>query len=182
MPLVIDLSGSREIEERLLAPIGVVGVAMEKIVAGAIHATVAGLMALPAMLLLVHEGGGVEVAPRWAALLPLVVASALFSAAFGLTLGSAVQPRYSGLLFAVILGPMMLFGCAYYPWSGLAAIGALRYLFLLNPLTFVSEALRFAVTPEIPSMGLPLLLAGLAGYALLFAALGTHLFRRRTIL
>ena len=30
----------------------------------------------------------------------------------------------------------------------LADLGAVRYLFLLNPLTFVSEALRWAVTPE----------------------------------
>ena len=32
-----------------------------------------------------------------------------------MTLGTRVQPRFSGLLFAVVLGPMMLFGCAYYP-------------------------------------------------------------------
>ena len=37
MPLVTDLSGSREVDERLLAPLSVMGVAAEKIVAGAIQ-------------------------------------------------------------------------------------------------------------------------------------------------
>ena len=38
----------------------------------------------------------------------------------------------------------VLFGCAYYPWARLSAIGPFQYLFLLNPLTFVSEAMRLA--------------------------------------
>ena len=37
LPLVADLSGAREIEERLLAPISAQGVALQKIAAGAIH-------------------------------------------------------------------------------------------------------------------------------------------------
>jgi ABC-2 type transport system permease protein len=182
MPLVIDLSGSREVEERLLAPISVLGVALEKVVSGALHAVVAGLVALPAMRLLMHEVSGVVVAPAWLALVPLLVLCGLLSAAFGLTLGSLVQPRYSGLLFAVVLGPMMLFGCAYYPWSGLAVLGGLRYVFLLNPLVFVSEGLRWAVTPEVPRMSLALLLAGLVGFTALFVVTGARAFARRTIL
>ena len=181
IPLAQDLSGSREVEERLLAPIGVAGVALERIVAGALHSAAAGLVALPAMIVLMHETAGVVVSPRWGALLPVVLACGLLAAAFGLTLGSLVQPRFSGLLFAVVLGPMMLFGCAYFPWSALAAIGSLRWLFLLNPLTFVAEGLRLAVTPEVPAMGWPLLLAGLGGYTVLFTALGARIFRRRTL-
>ena len=41
--------------------------AFEKVVAGAIHAAVAGLTALPAMMLLMHRVTGVDVHPRWAA-------------------------------------------------------------------------------------------------------------------
>ena len=182
IPLAQDLSGTREVEERLLAPIGVGGVALERIVAGAIHSTVAGLVALPAMIVLMHQTAGVAVSPRWGALVPVVLLCGVLAAAFGLMLGSVVAPRFSGLLFAVVLGPMMLFGCAYFPWSGLAAIGPLRFLFLVNPLTFVSEGLRLAVTPEVPAMPWPLLLTGLAGYSLLFTLLGARAFRRRTIL
>jgi ABC-2 type transport system permease protein len=182
IPLVQDLSGSREVDERLLAPIGVLGVSTGRIVAGAVHAAAAGLVAGPAMIVLMHDVGLGDIRPEWTLLLPLVAVCGLASAAFGLTLGTKVQPRFSGLLFAVVLGPMMLFGCAYYPWAQLDAIGALQYLFVLNPLTFMSEAMRLAVTPEAPHMPVPLLVAGLGGYLALFTALGARSFERRTIL
>lgn len=181
MPLAQDLSGSREVDERLLAPIGVLGVAFGKVVAGAVHAAVAGLVALPAMMLLMHQVTGVDVRPAWAALVPLVLLCGLLSAAFGLALGTTVPARSSGLLFAVVLGPMMLFGCAYYPWTGLVVIGAARFVFLLNPLTFMSEAMRLAVTPDMPHMDLGLLLGGLLAYTAAFTWLGARLFARRTI-
>ncbi len=182
MPLSTDLGGSREVDERLLAPISVLGVSIQKVVAGAIHAGTAGLIALPAMMLLMHKVTGVEVHPRWALLLPGVVLSGLLSASFGLTLGTQVQPRFAGLLFAVVLGPLMLFGCAYYPWMGLAVLGPVKYVFLLNPLVFMSEAMRMAVTPDVPHMPTPLLVGGLVGFTVLFVVLGTRSFARRTIL
>jgi ABC-2 type transport system permease protein len=77
---------------------------------------------------------------------------------------------------------MMLFGCAYYPWARLSAIGPIRYLFLLNPLTFISEAMRLAVTPEVPHMPVPLLLLGLFGHLAVFFVVGARSFERRTIL
>jgi ABC-2 type transport system permease protein len=182
MPLTQDLSGSREVDERLLAPIGVLGVAVERVVAGAIHAAAAGLVAGPAMILLMHGVGIGDVRPYWPLLLPLVSACGLLSAAFGLTLGTQVQPRFAGLLFAVVLGPMMLFGCAYYPYAQLSAIGPFQYLFLANPLTFVSEAMRLGVTPAAPHMPLPLLIGGLAGWLAVFTWLGARQFQKRTIL
>ncbi len=182
IPLVQDLSGTREVDERLLAPISVRGVAAERMVAGAIHSLAAGLVALPAMILLMHRVGHVEVRPAWLLLLPLSAICGLISSAFGLTLGTRVQPRFSGLLFAVVLGPMMLFGCAYYPFAALARIGPFQYAFLVNPLTFISEAMRVAVTPAAEHMAWPLLLAGLAAWLALFAAAGARSFERRTIL
>jgi ABC-2 type transport system permease protein len=182
MPLVIDLSGSREVDERLLAPIGIFGVAAEKVLAGAIQSGLGGLLALPAMMLLTHEIGGVPVHPNWLALLPLVVLCGLLSAAFGLTLGTQVQPRFSGLLFAVVLGPLMLFGCAYYPWAGLHVLGGFQYVFLVNPLVFMSEAMRLAVTPDVPHMPVPLILAGTVGFTALLTVLGARSFRSKTIL
>ena len=139
--------------------------ASEKVVAGAIHASAAGLLALPLMIVLMHQVTGVDVQPRWALLLPLVGVSGVLSASFGLNLGTRIEVRYAGLLFSVLLGPMMLFGCAYYPWASLTAIGAFQYLFLVNPLVFISEAMRLAVTPEIPHMPVWMILTGLFGYA-----------------
>jgi ABC-2 type transport system permease protein len=182
MPLSADLAGTREVDERLLAPITVFGVAVEKVVAGAIHSALAGLIALPAMMLLMHQVSGVDVRPDFAALLPLVAACGLLSAAFGLALGTRVQPRFAGLLFAVVLGPLMLFGCAYYPYAALEVLGPVQYVFLLNPLVFMSEAMRLAVTPEVRHMPLALVLAGLLFYGALFLGAGARAFERRTIL
>ncbi len=182
MPLSADLAGTREVDERLLAPITVFGVAVEKVVAGAIHSALAGLIALPAMMLLIHQVAGVDVQPRLSVLLPLVVACGLVSAAFGLALGTRVQPRFAGLLFAVVLGPLMLFGCAYYPYAALELLGPVQYVFLLNPLVFMSEAMRLAVTPEVRHMHAALILGGLAVYGALFLAAGARAFERRPIL
>jgi ABC-2 type transport system permease protein len=182
IPLSVDLSGSREVDERLLSPLGVTGVALERVVAGALLAAVSGLIALPVMMLLMHEISGVAVHPRWALLPFVVLLAGLVSASIGLTLGSKVQPRYSGLLFAVILGPMMLFGCAYYSWMSLAQLGILRYVLLVNPLVFISEALRWTITPEVEPMPLPLLFAGLFGFLVLLTWAGSRAFRKRTIL
>jgi ABC-2 type transport system permease protein len=170
------------VDERLLAPLATTAVAAERIVAGAIHAALAGLAALPVMMLLMYEVGGVAVNPRWFLAVPLVGLSGLLSASFGLLLGTLVQARMSGLLFAIVIGPMMLFGCAYYPWMGLEVIGWGRFAFFLNPLVFVSEAMRLAVTPEAPHMPAALLLPGLLGWILLLASLGIAQFHRRTIL
>lgn len=183
LPLSGDLAGTREIDERLLAPITSFWVAIEKIVAGALHATWAGLVCLPLMMLLMHEvGGASSLHPRWLLLPPIALVCGVLSAAFGLNLGTRVEPRYAGLLFPILLGPMMLFGCAYFPWTGLQSIGPLRYLFLVNPLVFISEALRLAVTPEIPHMSLGLLFGGLLAFTVVLLVLGARAFERRTIL
>jgi len=76
----------------------------------------------------------------------------------------------------------MLFGCAYYPWRSLTAIGAFQYVFLVNPLVFISEAMRLAVTPEIPHMPAWLILSGLLAYTLVFLLAGASAFQRRTVL
>ena len=104
----------------------------------------------------------------------------MLSAAFGLTLGTRVQPRFSGLLFAVVLGPLMLFGCAYYPWTALSVLGPVQYVFLLNPLVFMSEAMRLSVTPDVPHMPVPLLIGGLVAFSAFFLFSGARAFERRT--
>jgi ABC-2 type transport system permease protein len=134
------------------------------------------------MMLLIHQVTGVAVRPHFGILLPLVAACGMVSAAFGLTLGTRVQPRYAGLLFAVVLGPLMLFGCAYYPYAALEVLGPVQYVFLLNPLVFMSEAMRYAVTPDVPHMPVPLMLAGLAFFAGFFLISGARAFERRTVL
>ena len=182
MPLVTDLSGSREVDERLLSPLSVTAVAVEKIVAGAIHAALAGLIALPAMMVLMHQMAGVASVPTGSPCCPMIVLCGLLSAAFGMTIGGKSQPRFSGLLFAVILGPMMLFGCAYYPYAVALRAGPLPVRLPAEPARLHERGHAAGVTPNVPHMPLPLLLAGLGGCALGFGWLGARTFERRTIL
>src|SRR5436305_5047298 len=61
LPLVIDFGWSKEIEDRLLAPISISGVAIEKILVGILQGIVAGLVVLPLAWLLmgVHLSLGI---------------------------------------------------------------------------------------------------------------------------
>src|SRR5712691_8214734 len=54
LPLVIDFGWSKEIEDRLLAPISIAGVAFEKILVGILQAMIAGLVVLPLAWLLMR--------------------------------------------------------------------------------------------------------------------------------
>ena len=47
LPLVVEFGWTKEIEDRLLAPISIMGVAVEKIIVGIIQAVIAGLFVLP---------------------------------------------------------------------------------------------------------------------------------------
>jgi ABC-2 type transport system permease protein len=55
-------------------------------------------------------------------------------------------------------------------------------VFLLNPLVFMSEAVRLAVTPDVPHMPVGLLLGGLAFFVAAFTVAGARSFAKRTIL
>jgi ABC-2 type transport system permease protein len=49
-------------------------------------------------------------------------------------------------MFSLVVAPMMMFGCAYYPWSALASFKVLQYAVLVNPLVYASEGLRGTLT------------------------------------
>jgi ABC-2 type transport system permease protein len=127
------------------------------------------------------EVRGLNLTPNWLLLVPVVLVCGFLAAAFGLTLGTLVQPRYAGILFSILLGPMMLFGCAYYPWRAMDSMGFVQWLFCLNPLVFISEAMRTCVTPERPHMQGSMVFAGLIVYGAFFTWTGTRLFEKRTI-
>src|SRR6266849_1414776 len=61
LPLVIDFGWSKEIEDRLLAPISIAGVGIEKIIVGILQAIIAGIVVLPLawLLMRVHLSLGV---------------------------------------------------------------------------------------------------------------------------
>jgi ABC-2 type transport system permease protein len=81
----------------------------------------------------------------------------------------------------VIIAPMLFFGCAYYPWRGLDAVPLMKYLVLVNPLVYVAEGLRGALTPEVQHMPLSVSMGALFVITVLFWLMGLRSFRKRAI-
>ena len=59
-------------------------------------------------------------------------------------------------MFSIIVAPMLMFGCAYYPWRGLDPIPVMKYAVLVNPLVYVAEGIRATITPDGPHMYRPI--------------------------
>jgi ABC-2 type transport system permease protein len=180
MPLISEFQFTREIEDRLLAPIEIEWVAIEKVFAGMLQALLAGLVVLPAAWLLVGKGVDLRLGHP-VAFFTVALLVALLSSAVGLTLGCSVGQTQIGLMFTLVLAPMIFFGCTYYPWSALASFPILRRLVLANPVVYASEGLRAALVPQFPHLPLPAILVALAVFDAAFLAYGLHRFRRKAV-
>jgi ABC-2 type transport system permease protein len=180
LPMITDFGFTREIDDRLLSPVPIEAVAFEKVVSGTIQGAIAGAIVLPIARLLMGPIPGLSF-DHVGTLIAMVVLGAFSFSSLGLLLGTAVEGPQIGLLFSMILAPMITFGCAYYPWAALHVVPALQWGVLVNPLVYVSEGLRAALTPHLPHMPtLPTLFALLAVSAV-FGWLGLGTFRRRAL-
>ena len=180
LPLVQDFGWTREIEDRLLAPIPVELIAVEKIVMGVLQGVIAALVVFPVARLIMGPIPGLTFEHLGALVAVTLVGAATFSA-LGLLMGTTISPQQIGLMFSIIIAPMIFFGCAYYPWRGLDVIPWLKYLVLLNPLVYVAEGMRAALTPEVRPMPLWVALGALLVMLAAFSALGLRSFCRRAI-
>jgi ABC-2 type transport system permease protein len=178
MPLITEFQFTREIEDRLLAPIEIHWLAVEKIVAGMIQALVAGLVVIPAAWLTM--GSGVQLTFRPLEFAVICVLVALFSSAGGLALGCSVGQTQIGLMFSLVLAPMMMFGCAYYPWSSLKAFPILQWAVLVNPLVYASEGLRGTLT-EAPHMDTFIVMGALVAINILLLVVGLKKFHQKAV-
>ena len=84
-------------------------------------------------------------------------------------------------MFSSIIGPMIFFGCMYYPWKGLDSVPVLKYAVLVNPLVYVAEGMRGAITPSLPHMPVPVVIGALVAITAAFWLLGMRTFRRRAL-
>ncbi len=180
LPMVADFGYTREIDDRLLAPVSVRLVALEKVVFGVFQGLVAALVVLPIARLIMGPVPELTLAHAGVVLAVTLLGAAAFSA-LGLLLGTAIAPQQIGLMFSVIVAPMIFFGCAYYPWQGLSAVPVLRWAVLVNPLVYVAEGLRASLTPGTPHMPLPAALLALVVLTLGLWTWGARTFERRAI-
>jgi ABC-2 type transport system permease protein len=180
MPLIAEFQFTKEIEDRLLAPIGIQWIAIEKMMAGVLQSLISGvIVALPARLIL---GGDLGLSTEHLAMFFLIAfLVALFSSAGGLTLGCSVGQQQIGLIFSMLLAPMMMFGCAYYPWKALETFPILQKLVLINPLVYASEGLRGTLTPQYPHISIPTIVAVLSVIDVVFIVVALQRFRAKAI-
>ena len=180
LPLVIDFGWTKEIEDRLLAPISISGVAIEKILVGILQGIVAGMVVLPLAWLLMRVQLNLGIVDVLQLVLIAFLSSWLF-AAFGLVIGTSIETQQIGLVFNILLAPMIFFGCAYYPWATLHVIPWFQMAVLINPLVYASEGFRLALTPQMPHMAPWLVYGGLLGFSLLFTLIGLRKFEKRAV-
>jgi ABC-2 type transport system permease protein len=184
LPLVQEFGYTKEIEDRVLAPLPVSWVAVEKIVAGAIQGLVAALVVFPVAALV--PATPVHLHVNWPVLLTLTPLACLTSGALGLTFGTRFDPRTVPMLFGIVVLPLTFLGAIYYPWAALGPVKAfgvswLKDLVLLNPLVYMSEGFRAALTKGVPHMSLGAIYGVLAGFAVALTWLGIKGFRQRVI-
>lgn len=180
LPMVQEFGWTREIDDRLLAPVSTRVIVAEKIVGGVLQGLVAALVVLPLARLILGALPDVSFANAGMVLLVTILGATAFSA-LGMWLGTAISPQQIGLMFSVIIAPMLFFGCAYYPWRGLDVVPVLKYAVLINPMVYVAEGLRGALTPSVPHMPMPVVLVALVAITAIFWTLGTRSFQKRAI-
>jgi ABC-2 type transport system permease protein len=180
LPMVADFGWTREIEDRLLAPISLELIALEKIVSGVIQGLIAALFVLPIARLIMGPIDGLT-ASHFGLVIVIVLLGATAFSMLGLLMGSLVNPQQIGLMFSVIVAPMIFFGCAYYPWQNLSVFPVMKYAVLINPLVYVSEGMRGVLTPAMPHMDLRAVSAALIIIIAIFWTLGLRYFTKRAM-
>lgn len=180
LPLSIELGATREIEDRVLAPIPLATVPLAKVAFGAFQGALAGAVIFPIITLVPATAVHIRVA-SWGMLVLMLLLSSWTAAALGLFLGTAVRPQHIGLMFAVILTPIMFLGCVYYPWASLSSIRWLQVVVLANPLVYMSEGLRIALTPDVPHLSAAASAGMLAVLATLLTTAGVRGFSKRVV-
>jgi ABC-2 type transport system permease protein len=178
-PLVIDFSYTKEIEDRLLAPLPTYLVAVEKIVFSVLRALVAAVVMFPISFWVL---GSLPL--RWAdvpALALFVVLGSLVGACMGMTVGTFVTPNRINVVFAVVLTPLLFTGSTQYPWQSLDTLRWFQVVCALNPLTYVSEALRSQMAPGVAHLPLWVCAVALLGFLVVLGVASLIGFRRRAL-
>ncbi|MDQ6784595.1 MAG: ABC transporter permease [Actinomycetota bacterium] len=180
LPMATEFGYTKEIEDRVLAPMPVWLVAAGKVAAGAVQGLIAAAIVFPIAAVVHGRGVAAHLAVHWLILVTLLPIACVMCAALGLVLGTRVEPRNIGAMFGFIVLPMTFLGGTYYTWTSLhhvqvAGIPWLQILVLVNPLLYVTEGFRAALThsshmhlyiiyPVLLAISALLLRQGIAGF------------------
>jgi ABC-2 type transport system permease protein len=183
LPMVQEFGYTKEIFDRVLAPMPVSMVALAKVASGAIQSLIAALIVFP--IAAVVPANPVHLSINWPVLLTLTPLACIAGAALGLTFGTRFDPRTVPIMFGVVVIPLTFLGCVYYSWVALtpitvAGISWLKILVLVNPLVYMSEGFRGALT-NANHMSLWGVYGVLLGFVALFLNTGIKGFKKRVL-
>lgn len=177
-PLVMEFGWTKEIEDRLLAPLPTDLVTVEKLVMGTLRGVLAAIVIYPIGALVLGS------APWNPSGLPLLAVSLILGAwtgaGIGITVGTLVPPSKISFLFAAILTPLMFTGATQYPWQSLDGRRWFQVITSCNPLTYCAEGVRAALMPhEVPHIAAWICVLALLASAAVFTVTAVLSFRKR---
>jgi ABC-2 type transport system permease protein len=178
LPMVQEFGYTREIEDRVQAPLPVSLLAVEKAVAGAVNGLFAAVLVFP--IAAIVPATPVNLTVNWPELLTIVPIGCYMCGALGLTFGTRFEPRTVPMLFGIFVLPMTFLGAVYYSWSTLEPVRWVQILVLANPLVYLCEGLRASLTTS-PHMSLWAVYPAMLAFSVLFTWLGINGFKKRVL-
>jgi ABC-2 type transport system permease protein len=178
-PLVVEFGWTKEIEDRLLAPMSTGLVAAEKVLFAAMRAVVATTVMIPVGIIVLGS-----IPWRWSGvplLILTIVLGSVLGAALGLVMGTLVAPNRINIVFSLVFTPLLFTGCSQYPWPSLDRLPWFQVVTACNPMTYVSELMRAALVPSVPHIQPWVCLVVLAGALTVLLTIGVRGFYRRAI-
>jgi ABC-2 type transport system permease protein len=180
LPLASEFGITREIDDRVMCPLPVPFVAFEKIFFSAMQSVVAACIVYPLAIYIPSTPAQAHIT-SWPFLILVLLLASLVSGALGLTIGTSVKPQQIGLIFGVVVVPITFLGCVYYPWAALKSLPVLQHAILINPIVYMSEGLRSALTPSLGHMNNVAIIGMLLFFLCLLSFIGMRGFLRRVI-
>ena len=180
LPLSSEFGITREIDDRVMCPLPLWAVAMEKVCFSAMQSMVAALSVIP-MAYYIPAHPVVAHIHNWFLLGFVLLLSSLLAGSLGLAIGSTVSPKHIGLVFSILVVPITFLGCVYYPWAYLDKIRWLQVAVLFNPIVYMSEGLRATVTPGIAHMPLWAIVIALLIFTAALGRFGLRGFKGRVL-
>lgn len=180
LPLAQEFGITREIDDRVMCPLPVAAVALEKIAFSAVQSMIAAAVVFPLAYYVPATPVYAHVT-SWPFLVTILALACFTAGALGLVIGTSVKPAQIGLIFGTVVMPITFLGCVYYPWKALHPIHWLQIGVLINPIVYMSEGLRTALTPTLPHMNPIVVLCMLSFFLVLLTVLGIKGFIRRVI-
>lgn len=182
VPLSMDFNNSREIEDRLQAPVSINVTAWSKMVVGMIESWIGALIVLPISLIFMGSYLKFDVSfEKMMLLILILLLSSVTSATLGLLVGTIVKPMQIAAMFPGFLMPVIFTGAIFFTWDSLSALPIYQYLVLLNPLVYINEALRHTLVSSSDAMPLWLSIAGILVFTIGMGMLGMKRFKKMAV-